>query len=242
MRIFLLNALVGLTKENTCLRNNIVKLHRNLRLIQGIIFPLVVSLPLFCGNGCSSIAPTSTPSVRISSKTKFRLCRPEQIGKSYTALYEITLLRKSTSHQFPIVAEVERDHITLVALTSFGTRAFSVSFKEGQVDYRPATFFKTRIDPKYLICLFQLIFWPRESIEENFKGDTILVEDRTSSENRRSIYKRSEEIIRISYSMSNRLEGEIQFEHFDWSYKMELKTLQFEPLFPVKSFEGKGKT
>jgi hypothetical protein len=179
---------------------------------------------------CESCATPglSAANVAIARGVELDLQPPSGLGASIALEQLVDARYGERSFSFHCLLEVDPSQVVLVALTPFGTRAFTLTLRDGKLDLEADSLRDLPAEPARILADLQIALWEKLSI----RGVDVVERAGANGEHVREIRYRGEPLIRVTYANAVRWKDHLRFEHLEQGYALDVRTVRAEPLAP----------
>ncbi|MEI6859914.1 MAG: DUF3261 domain-containing protein [Shewanella sp.] len=140
----------------------------------------------------------------------------------------------SSQHELMTQVEIDANGLTLVGLAPLGQALFTLTYDGSALTSEQSILLGSEFKAEYLLALFQLIYWPKETVNSHLKGAKLISSDCGVSKCRKiySIYSNptknvntgaeNNSIVNIEYSHSDPWQAEIKLNIPEAKFKLTL--------------------
>lgn len=188
---------------------------------------LIVLLLAAILSGCTSTHRSGLMPVVIADNMTLQLLAP---AISQAGFVETQLIKASygqQEHKLLVQIESVAQQITLVALTTTGTRLASVSLTSDGIQAEALSILPAQFDVAQLLAAYQLSTRAIQALQANIVGGVL---EFRSSNNKRMLLQQGKPVIEISFDINEQQQPTIFYQHYLWDYKIHITTLSKQPL------------
>jgi hypothetical protein len=149
----------------------------NQRLFMRRSFALLFII-IFC-YGCSTISNNKASVVSLAPDINFKLLDLWKTDHEITLNQHFQGSYQEKQYSFNLVSQITKDKMTVIGLTAFGARVFTLEYDGKNVDFKLSSLVKDhgKIKPEYLLADMQLVYYPVAEIQKNMIGHNIKIKE-----------------------------------------------------------------
>ncbi len=194
--------------------------------MRAIAIAAACALALKC-ESCASPG-LSTANVAIARDVEFDLQPPAGLGASIALEQLVDARYGERSFSFHCLLEVDSAQIVLVALTPFGTRAFTLTLRDQKLELEADSLRDLPAEPARILADLQIALWEKISI----RGLDVVERADASGAHVRELARNGQPVIRVTYADAVRWKDHLRYEHLEQGYVLDVRTVRAEPLTP----------
>lgn len=179
--------------------------------------------------GCNPSYISEQPRVQIAQDVQFQLIHKLPFEQGLQLLQSAQIDFQDQSRDLLFQTEVRDNRLIMVGLTPTGTRLFSIEMNQDQIvaNGLPSN---VELKPQYLLADMQLSLWPAELVSQALSG----AEVHHSNPLERIISHNQQPIIVIRYTQPVYYRGNIEFQHLERGYRLNIELLSLEEISNAK--------
>ncbi len=184
---------------------------------------VTILLCAFISHGCGVVdVRQDVERIEIASAVFLTLPRAEDLTESFNATQVIDVVYDERSYSFQVQFELRPGRITIAAVNLWGGTLFSVTY-DG-IALRAQSLIDTEgVNAEYLLADVLLTFWDSEWVSARLQGAVLKVSQIDGS---RTISRRGEPVIEISYETTDPWVGRTRFTHVERGYFLDIRTVE----------------
>ena len=123
--------------------------------------------------------------------------------------------------------EITKSELTLVAVTSYGQRAYTIRYDGRRVSAERAAFVPDSIDSERLLADLQLAYWPLAVLEPAWRVAGLKVSEPVPGT--RQLWRDQQLVAEVSYYDVDPWQGRLQLRNMEYGYSLIIDTAANEP-------------
>lgn len=183
--------------------------------------------------GCLSLSKKASKSteVYLSKDLKFKLISLRELNKNIILEQQFAGKYKSQKFSFNVISEIKPQSLSIIGLSEFGSRIFTINFDDYEVNYQLPKFLNlsSKIDLKYMIADFELIYFPLNSLKKNLNPNLKVEEKIIKGKLQRIFYRQKKPFIKITYNLKplqkDIFKSDINFINLERNYQYSITNL-----------------
>lgn len=180
-----------------------------------LLLSLLLSLLLFGGCG-GKVKSLNLGGARIPLADL--LYFPKEMG----AHQRFEIRRMGGGFQFDGYVEMEKDSLVIIGFTPMGSRAFSITLKEGQMTWDALPFYHLPVSPRAFLAAWQQAFLSDELLTRQMQGSKVRLDMETQG--LRRFWKGSRLVSQVEYSQSDPWQGDLLVRQFLEGFSLKVET------------------
>ncbi len=198
-----------------------------------IVLVLIINIILLSSCAHKNVSPNQ---LILTEGVEIQLLSPRSFGKQLSLTQFIEFEYESKSRELLVQSEITTDKMTVVGLTTGGTRLFTVTYDGKEINADGYSEVTKNIRPEYMLSDIQLSLWPISAVSRQFEnasscfinGSCLFVE--TDDQLQRTLTVNGEEIISIGYQMTPHFQSKIDFNNKLRDYQFTITLIAVEEL------------
>jgi len=176
--------------------------------------------------GCAHVARFNNTEVDVGKGVVLHLPDPKQIlpPVQLVQLFKINYNSKNYSNQMILTSQ--NNKISVISLLPFGGELFRIVYDGQDIQYKSLPGVGFEFDVKYALADLVLIYADADKIESWSNGSVKIIDKGFE----RDVYFKSENIIQIKYSGSDRLRSQIEYRHLVRGYVINIEFISAKVL------------
>ncbi len=124
--------------------------------------------------------------------------------------------------------EATAEHLLMAGFSHLGVPLFTLEQNADGLNLKAPDIGRFPFDPRHMLLDLKLTYWPAATLDKALRSlDMRLVVDADRRE-RRIIGPDGDLLVAIAFPPRNRTDGEISLQHYDYPYRLSIKTLSME--------------
>ena len=153
---------------------------------------------------------------------------PESLGRSLW-LSQLLTARVGTQEQsFRFEAEVSPERLVIVGLTHMGAPLFTLTEDDDAMNVETIGDGQLPFNPRYMLADFKLTYWPANVLRRALAPLGLRLEQSPDGLDRRVVAGDANPLVNIAYPRAGANAGEIMVNHYDYPYRLHIKTIRKE--------------
>jgi len=189
------------------------------------LYSLIAILALFL-TGCSHLKHAKPTSVYLAKDINFQLLDLWKVDHDITLNQIVVGTYEGKSYSMNVITQISKKKMTVIGLTPFGVRAFTLNYDGQNLDLKLSGFIKNaeEVKPEYILADMQLIYYPLADIRKNISGN-ISVKETNKKGLKRIFYHGKKPFIEINYSSDDVWKSEIIYKNLGQKYQYKIRNL-----------------
>jgi hypothetical protein len=173
--------------------------------------------------GCASSPPAENTR---REPSRFLSLSPADLGHSLSQSQVVTGYHDGQEYKMRFELEITPSRLVVVGLSPIGVTLFTIVQEDGDLSVESSLERQLVFDPRHMLFDIYLTYWPVKALQTALSKLGLQLEETDDGRIRRIRGLDGTDIAEIKYSSKPVTTGNITIQHYDFPYRLSIKTLE----------------